>query len=119
MPNRTYDDIVRTTVPNPDSSHRPTRSEEHDAVERGAGPRIHQATPGDEGDDTTTEAAVRDALASLGTADLADLDITIEGARLQVDGSVASKEDRDVIVRRLEGVPGVVAVIDTLRIRNV
>lgn len=118
MPNRTYDDIVRTTVPNPDSSHRPTRNEEHEAVEREAGPRVHQATP-DESDDATTESAVRDALASLGTADLADLDITIEGARLQIDGSVASKEDRDVIVRRLEGVPGVVAVIDTLRIRNV
>lgn len=117
MPNRTYDDIVRTTVPNPDSSHRPTRGEEHDAVEREAGPRIHTA-PGEDGD-SPTEAAVRGALASLGTADLADLDITIEGARVQVDGSVASKEDRDIVVRSLEGVPGVVAVIDTLRIRNV
>ena len=117
MPNRSYDDIVRTTVPNPDSSHRPTRGEEHEAVEREAGPRVHMSS--EEPGDAPTEAAVRSALASLGTADLADLDITIEGGRLQVDGSVASKDDRDVIVRRLEGVPGVVAVIDTLRIRNV
>jgi osmotically-inducible protein OsmY len=117
MPNRTYDDIVRSTVPNPDSSHRPTRGEESAAVEREPGPRIH-TMPGENGD-APTENALRDALASLGTADLADLDITIEGARLQVDGSVATKDDRDLIVRRLEGVRGVVAVIDTVRIRNV
>src|SRR5689334_11737472 len=117
MPNRTYDDIVRSTVPNPDSSHRPMQGEEHEALEREAGPRIHTAMPGENGDGPTEE-ALRDALASLGTADLADLDITIEGARVQVDGSVASKEDRDLIVRRLEGVRGVVAVIDTVRIRN-
>jgi osmotically-inducible protein OsmY len=116
MPNRTYDDIVRTTVPNPDSSHRPTRAEEHEAVEREAGPRIHMA-PGEDGEGPT-KAAVHGALAMLGAADLADLDVTIEGARLQVDGSVASKEDRDLVVRCLEDVPGVVAVIDTLRIRN-
>jgi osmotically-inducible protein OsmY len=118
MPNRTYDDIVRATVPNPDSSHRPTQTEEQVAVERPAGPRITTATAGENGD-SPSENAVRDALASLGTADVADLDITIEGGRLQIDGSVASKDDRDLIVRRLEGMPGVVAVIDTLRIRNV
>lgn len=119
MANRTYDDIVRTTVPLPDSSHRPTRTEELGAEERAAGPRIHHAGLARDDGDAPTIQSIRGALALLDGADLADLDVTIEGGRVQVDGSVASAEDRDRIQRALEDVPGVIAVIDTIRIRDV
>ena len=111
---RSYDDIVRSTVPLPDSSRRPQRSDVAMAEERGQGPRIQARYPDDE---TPLVDAVRDALHALHGTDIADLDLTIEGGRIQIDGSVADDSDRDRIVRAVSDVPGVIAVIDTLRVR--
>lgn len=118
MPSRTsYDDIVRQTVPLPDSSHRPTRAEERVAEERPPGPRIDMRDVRDGDDAAVNESSLRAALLSLEGADLADLDVAVEGGRVEIDGSVADVSDRDRIVRAVSDVPGVIAVIDTLRIR--
>lgn len=111
---RSYDDIVRSTVPLPDSSHRPQRSDVAMAEERGKGPTVHSRYPDDE---TPLVDAVRDALLALQGTDVADLDLSIEGGRVQMDGSVADEGDRDRIVRAVSDVPGVIAVIDTIRVR--
>ena len=112
---RSYDDLVRETIPLPDSSHRPTRAEASTALERPQGPRISHRWPDDE---TPSVDAIRTALETLDGADLADLDITLEGGRAEIDGSVADESDRDRTIRAVEAVPGVIAVIDTVRIRS-
>jgi osmotically-inducible protein OsmY len=111
---RSYDDIARTTVPLPDSSHRPTSAEESAATDRPAGPRIHKRFADD---DTVNIDSVKAALLALDGADLADLDLTIEGGRVEIDGSVADDGDRDRIIRAVSDATGVIAVIDTIRIR--
>ena len=111
---RSYDDIVRSTVPLPDSSHRPQTSEVATAEQRGQGPNVRARYPDDE---TPLLDAVRQALLAMQGADIADLDLTIEGGRVQIDGSVADDGDRDRIVRAVSDVPGVIAVIDTIRVR--
>lgn len=116
---RSYDDIVRETVPLPDSSMRPTRDEALQADERPPGPRISARFPEDETEDQAASlAAVRAALEALQGADLADLDVTLEGGRAELSGSVADESDRDRIVRSVAAVHGVIAVIDTIRVRS-
>jgi osmotically-inducible protein OsmY len=116
MPSRrSYEDIVRSTVPLPDSSHRPSVAEEVAAEERPQGPRIQTRDP----DDTTVDlTSVRAALNNLAGADLADLDVTLERGRAEIDGSVADGNDRDRIIRAVSDVGGVIAVIDRLRVRS-
>lgn len=63
------------------------------------------------------ERSMRAALLALDGTDLADLDLAIEGGRVQIKGSVADESDRDRIVRAVSDVPGVIAVIDTVRVR--
>ncbi len=112
---RSYDDIVRQTVPLPDTSNRPTRAEEVLSETRPPGPRIARV----DDESLVDEGSMRAALLALDGADLTDLDVAIEGGRVQVDGSVADESDRDRIVRAVSDVPGVIAVIDTIRIRAV
>lgn len=111
---RSYDDIIRRTVPLPDSSHRPTRSEVATAEGRPLGPRVHNRYSDDE---PALVDSIREALESLLGADIADIDATIEAGRVEIDGSVADADDRDRIVRAVSDVPGVIAVIDTIRVR--
>jgi osmotically-inducible protein OsmY len=112
---RSYDDIVRSTVPLPDSSHRPSRSEETAAEERPQGPRIQTRYADDSSVDLTS---LRAALNGLTGADLHDLDVTLESGRAEIDGSVADDSDRDRIIRAVSDVTGVIAVIDRIRIRS-
>ncbi len=112
---RSYDDIVRATVPLPDSSHRPSQAEATRADERPAGPRIETRFPDDVAVDLTS---LRAALNNLTGADLADLDVTLEGGHAEIDGSVAEDSDRDRILRAVADVPGVLAVIDRIRVRS-
>jgi len=108
QPHRSYDDLVRQDVPLPDSSFRPSRDEVAAAHARKPGPTIV----------TDLEPnSVRAALLSLDGADLTDLNVQIEDGRALVEGSVATPEDRRRIVAAVEMLPGVVAVIDTLRVR--
>jgi len=108
-PPRSYDEIVRTTVPLPDSSHRPTKEEARAAADREPGPRILG-----EGSHIHD---VRAALDALVAADLTDLDVTISDGRVVLDGSVATADDRQRIVAAVEPVVGVHAVLDRLRAR--
>lgn len=110
-----YDDLVRSVVPMPDSSHRPHREEVIAAETRAPGPRITTPFPEDQVPSTS---AIRGALDGLVGADVSDLDISLDGGRATLDGSVATQEDRDRIVRAISGVDGVITVIDTLRVRT-
>lgn len=110
-----YDDLVRSVVPMPDSSHRPFRAEVTAAESRPSGPLITAAWPEDQ---IPTPEAIRDALDILMGADLSDLDISLDGGRATIDGSVATQDDRDRIVRAIGAVPGVITVIDTMRVRT-
>lgn len=110
-----YDDLVREVVPLPDSSHRPLRAEEAEAESRRPGPHFTTAFPDDQSPSAANLRPVLDALAG---ADLSDLTVALDGGRVTVEGSVATDEDRDRIVRALGDAPGVITVIDTLRIRT-
>jgi hypothetical protein len=116
MPKKSsYDDLVRDLVPLPDSSHRPLRADAAEAEAREPGPRITSAFPEDQ---TPSVATLSSALAALAGADLSDLTVALDGGRVSVEGSVATDEDRDRIVRALGDTPGVITVIDTLRVRT-
>lgn len=110
-----YDDVVRATVPLPDSSRRPTRAEVHEAVTRPPGPRFTAAWPDD---DMPPPSVLLAALDVLHGADLSDLTLTLDRGRITLDGSVATQDDRERIVRALGEVEGVTTVIDVLRVRT-
>lgn len=101
-----YDDIVRKNVPLPDSSYRPSDAEAVDA-EVPREPTL--VGPNQE--------AMRDALQALAGVDVADLQVDVDGGTATMLGSVARDSDREQIMATLRQVPGVVAVIDRLRIR--
>lgn len=104
---KTYDDLVRADVPLPDSSYRPSKSEVIASENREPGPRI----------DAPDVEAIRDVLVRLDGADLTDLDIQIDGGRATLEGSVAREEDRRRILQAVQGIRGIAAVIDLLRVR--
>jgi hypothetical protein len=106
---RSYGDLVRKLVPLPDSSHRPTHGEEREA-EVPREPRV--ASSGGAELDT-----VRAALHGLAGVDVADVQVDVAGTTATVTGSVARGYDRDRVVSALHAAPGVVEVIDHLRIR--
>jgi hypothetical protein len=112
-----YDDVVRASVPLPDSSRRPSRAEVRDAVTRSPGPRFTAAWP-DPDDDTPPPSVLLAALDVLHGADLSDLTVALDHGRLTLEGSVATQDDRERIVRALGCVDGVATVIDTLRVRT-
>jgi len=110
-----YDDIARATVPLPDSSFRPSRAEVAAAEARVPGLRISPLWPDDQ---QPSVAAVQAALEALPGADLTDLEVLLESGRATLVGSVASEDDRTRVLHALTGVPGVTAVIETLRVRT-
>jgi hypothetical protein len=103
---RSYEDIIRKTVPLPDSSYRPTDAE-----------RIESEVPREPALVGPHEGTMRDALQALTGVDLTDLQVDVEGGTATMRGSVARKDDRDRIEATLRGVPGVDEVRDQLRIR--
>lgn len=110
-----YEDLTRRTVPNPDSSYRPTEAEEALALDL-TGLRVVTAWPEP---DAPSEDSVLAALGREPHLDTTDLRVVIHGATLAIEGSVASVRDRDELIALLERVPGVEHVVaTTLRIRN-
>jgi osmotically-inducible protein OsmY len=100
MPDKplTYDEITRRTVPEPDSSFRPTREQE-EAAYRG----FRATTP----DEDRLAAKVRTALAS---HDLADVSLEITGVRVALRGKVrdvALIDRLGAAVAAVDGVEGV------------
>ena len=97
---RSYDDITRRTVVEPDSGFRPTKEQERQAFE---GYRAMDA------DETALHARVMDALRSSGI-NWQHVTIEVTGDRVDVRGSV--DEERDLarvpdVIRRVEGVDSV------------
>ncbi len=76
---RTYDEITRNTVPEPDSSFRPTSDQERAAFE---GERILSS------DEQALHTRVADALGSSGL-DVSTLAIEIDGSRVTLRGRVS------------------------------
>jgi hypothetical protein len=72
---RTYDEIIARTVPDPDSSFRPTKEQEREALSRVEPPR-----------DTVLAAEVEDALRELGVDHLS---FEVDGERVILRGAVA------------------------------
>jgi hypothetical protein len=101
---RTYDDIVRRTVPEPDSSFRPSREQERQAFE---GFRAMDA-----GEHALFD-RVRDALrdSGLGWEHVA---IEVTGDRVHLRGQVTEVEDLERIPALVRDVEGVGSVDDRL-----
>jgi osmotically-inducible protein OsmY len=69
--------------------------------------------------DVTIQARVlRGIYADVAAPDSHDVHVTTANARVTLQGAVASQEDRKVIEDDTEEVPGVVAVVDELRVRG-
>lgn len=108
MPSRptptTYDDIVRRTVPDPDSSARPTRDQETRAYE---GYRAMDA------EEQQLYGRVFDALLANGF-DIADVGVEVDGETVLLRGHVRSPLELDAIEAIVESVDGVTQVVNRL-----
>ena len=99
---RTYDDITRSTVPDPDSSFRPTKDQERAAFE---GERILSS------DEQTLFDRVSDALRSSGL-DIAEVSIEIEGSRVTLRGRVDDHHTLPLLENAVRDVPDVGDIVD-------
>ena len=110
MPNRvpkTYDEIVRATVPEPDSSWRPTQDQERQSRE---GFRAM------DDDEQQLHSRVMAALTSA-SIDPSAIDIEIDRDRVTLRGQVRDRETLTRIAQVVGEVDGVRAVLDQLVIR--
>ena len=105
-PPRSYDEIVRRTVPNPDSSWRPSREQEAYAKEHALSPEI-QGLCGD----------IHDALLAAGI-DTGLLECHVDAEHVVLRGSARDRKASDEIVKIVERVPGVTSVINQLRFEH-
>lgn len=101
---RTYDDITRATVPNPDSSMRPSKEQVRDAFEG------YRALDEDE---SALHARVMDALRDSGM-NWQNIAIEVDGKRVAVRGTVDDDESLNRIPDLIRTVDGVEAVDDRL-----
>jgi osmotically-inducible protein OsmY len=101
---RSYDEIVRRTVPNPDSSWRPSSDEEQRALNGWRAP-----TPEDKAlcDD------IHDALIA-GGIDASAVKVEADCEHVVVRGVVHDRACAERIVEIIDRVPGVRAVVDQL-----
>ena len=95
-PPRTYDEITARTVPDPDSSYRPTKEEEREALARVDPPR-----------DEVLLAGVRDALRELGAGHVS---VETDGVRVTLHGAVADMATWRRIDERVRAVEGVESI---------
>ena len=107
MPNRpppSYDDIVRRTVPEPDSSWRPSKDQEEEARQgfRALDPGEHALME-----------RVRDALRASGL-DIDQVGVEIEGERVILRGSVRDALALRKLPELARQVDGVADVVDNL-----
>src|SRR6478672_7345904 len=103
---RSHDEIVRRTVPNPDSSWRPTSEEERRSLEGWAAPRVNEQVLHDD---------IHDVLILAGI-DATMLRIDVDRSRVIMHGEVRDRAMADRIIGLVEKVPGVTSVIDQLTI---
>lgn len=101
---RTYDEITRATVPDPDSSMRPSKEQVRDAFE---GYRALDA------DESALHARVMDALRDSGM-NWQNISIEVEGKRVAVRGTVDDDDALGRIPDLIRSVPGVESVDDRL-----
>src|SRR5688572_22866731 len=99
-----YDDITREVVPLPDSSFRPSTTQEAEALN----PVEHEPTELE----AVIAAAVRAAFADDGHLDGSDLGVVMDGTVAVLQGSVVTDNDRKRAVEIAEAVPGVTEVRD-------
>lgn len=95
-PPQTYDEITARTVPDPDSSYRPTREQEREAFSRVEPPP-----------DDALAARIREALIVLGDDLLSRLSVEIDSARVIVRGPVPDIETWRRLDDHLRAVEGV------------
>jgi osmotically-inducible protein OsmY len=105
---RNYDEIVRRTVPNPDTSWRPTSEEERRSLEGWAAPRVNEQVLHDD---------IHDVLILAGI-DATVLQLDVDRSRVVVHGEVRDRAMADRIIGLVEKVPGVTRVIDQLTTRR-
>jgi osmotically-inducible protein OsmY len=101
---RTYDEITRQTVPDPDSSMRPTKEQERQAFEG------YRAMDEDE---SALHARVMDALRNSGI-NWQSITIEVEHDRVSVRGTVDDDRDLTRVPELIRGVEGVGSVDDRL-----
>lgn len=101
---QTYDEITRRTVPEPDSSFRPTKEQERQAFEG------YRAMDDDE---SALHARVMDALRDSGM-NWQNITIEVDRDRVSVRGSVDDDQDLQRIPDLIRSVEGVSAVDDRL-----
>lgn len=99
---RSYDDIIRKTVPEPDSSFRPTKEQERAAFE---GERIMST------DETALYQRVSDALRGSGL-DTSDVSIEIDGSRVTLRGRVGDHHTLPLLENAVRAVPDVGDIVD-------
>lgn len=106
MPNqpRSYDEIVRGTVPDPDSSWRPTPGQEKDAREG------FRATDAGE---QSLQATIVQALTAR-DFDLSGVNIEVDGGRVTLRGRVADSATLNAIPAAIHQIDGVEDVVDYL-----
>ncbi len=107
MPNRTpttYDEIVRKTVPEPDSSWRPSPEQVKEAYEG------HRALDADE---EALMARVRTARSG-GGIDPDSIDVEVERDTVTLRGQVASTDELNRAPDLVRAVPGAREVVDQL-----
>jgi osmotically-inducible protein OsmY len=71
-----------------------------------------------ESDATIQAQVLRGIYTDVAAPDSRDVHVTTTNARVTLQGAVAAQEDRKIIVGDTEEVPGVVAVVDELRVRG-
>ena len=101
---KTYDDIVRKTVPNPDSSFRPSKDQERQAYEG-----FRAMDP----EEQVLQGRVTQALAASGI-DLSQVMVEVEGDDVILRGKVSDPQMLDRIPMIVHGVEGVKDVVDWL-----
>jgi len=101
---RSYDEITRATVPEPDSSFRPTKEQERQAFEG------YRAMDDDE---KALHARVMDALRESGM-DWQNISIEVDRDTVSVRGSVEDEQDLARIPELIRGVDGVGEVVDRI-----
>jgi osmotically-inducible protein OsmY len=107
---RSYDEIVRQTVPELDSSFRPTQGQEQAAYE---GTRILDE------DEQKLYSRVVDALLGIGDIDPSGIRVEVDRDRVTLRGQISTASSLDRIERRVHDADGVGLVVNYLTIGQV
>jgi hypothetical protein len=102
---RSYEEITRRTVPNPDSSWRPTEQQEEDAF---AGRHFHTE------DEQKILAKVTDALLDTPGVDMCGVNVEVEDTRVTLRGRCTNPSAIARIVRAVNSIEEVSEVVDRL-----